>query len=133
MLKIHMKNPALSNKEKIIFQLHENSELLRELEFSGSNVGDPGDLDIKFERIPDSAGKVYQLVLKIEGNDPKLSIYTDDNGKIAGWFYKQDNRDLSSVSDNLISTLSRFTSDKLFIMIWVMTLVFLFSLYRKSS
>lgn len=79
------KNPSLDNKGNFKFRIFdENGTVLREVDFSGRNIGDPSNVRVQFEPLPRSAGKNLTLhVERTTADQPLVSIATGDKDEVA--------------------------------------------------
>ena len=77
---LHLKNPSLKNKGNFRFSIisPEGSEI-RQLEFTGYNVGDPSDLRFQFDPIPESFGK--EFILRVEAVSEEGNLISASTGK----------------------------------------------------
>ncbi len=131
-LMLTLKNPNIENQENISFQLLEEGQVIRELHFSGSNVGDPSDVRLQFAPIPDSAGNTYQVKLSISESNRPISYFAGDDGNIAyRAYYKSTNRPLA-LKNLTTSFVSRLFSDMVFIGIWVLLVILTVVFYKRS-
>lgn len=128
---VHLKNPALENEGYVMFQILEDGNVIREVGFTGQNIGDPGDVKLKFEPISDSAKKVFQARLITEVNDPKLSVFVDDEDRLGGWFYNRDSIGVAGIFSAISSVAQRLFSDIMFLVMWVSSSLIVFFLYNK--
>lgn len=112
---LRMKNPDLADTSDFIFTLSNSAgQVLRQLNFSGRNIGDPSDVRLQFDPIPDSAGQTLTLAVSSPSKSVKL-----ENGFRA--YYR-----ITGFSLNL-APLAR---DPVFIILWAM---FVFGLTRIPS
>lgn len=130
---IHMKNPALENTGNISFQIFESDKLIREVGFTGKNIGDPGDVKLKFDPITDSGGKSYQAKLTAEINDPKLSVFVDDEDRLGRWFYYRNKNGLGGLFETNATLVQRMFSDVVFLLLWGGSIVIVFFLYTRLN
>jgi len=81
---LRMKNPGIVNDGAFNFQLiDEGGDVVRQLDFHGMNIGDPGDLRFQFEPITDSAGKEYEILITADDSQPTVSIDVNKDSEIA--------------------------------------------------
>ena len=106
-----------------MFQILEGGQVIREVGFTGKNVGDPGDVKLKFASISDSAGKSYLVKIVVSQNEPKLSVFVDDNDNLGGWFYYRNKIGLNGFSRTVLSFVRILFTDKKFLVVWVGSLV----------
>lgn len=129
---IHMKNPALENIGNISFQIVEGDKLIREVDITGNNVGDPGDVKLKFDPIPNSAGKTYTGKIIVNQNDPKLSVFVDDNSALGGWFYYRNQVGISGVFKLIFSFVQKLSSDVVFLLLWGTSVLMVSIMYYRK-
>ena len=84
------KNPSLVSKDEIILDIYdENGNVLKSVEFSAFNVGDPSRLRIDFDVIKDSSDKNFGYSLRIKKlADGKLEVGLVDKEIVIWHFYK---------------------------------------------
>lgn len=85
-----LKNPGLVNNSPIHFTINSPSSV-REVSFSGFNIGDPSNLDISFTPFTDPAGTNFQVTITTDNQDDRqLYVYTNDSGlPVFQTFYRQ--------------------------------------------
>ena len=130
-LMLTLKNPNIENQENITFQLLEGGQVIRELHFSGNNVGDPSDVRMQFAPIPDSAGNNYQVNLNISESNKPLSVLVGDDGSIAYRAYYRSTNKLLTIQYFVTSFVSRLFSDMVFVGIWGALVILAFMIYKK--
>jgi hypothetical protein len=117
------KNPGIVNDKNFVFNVKDGSGILRSINFSGKNVGDPGDVRFQFEPISDSRGK--DLSVNIVSNDYSfpISINVDENEIPAYRSYYRT----SSYGDSLRRFVSFWTKavslDFVFFAVWGLILI----------
>ena len=116
---ITLKNPNLENQENISFQLFEGDKIIRELQFSGSNVGDPSDVRLQFAPIPDSGEKSYLIKLETTESKKPISIYTSDNGRLAYKSYFRSTNKPLVLKSFTTSFIARLFLDMTFLALWI--------------
>ena len=116
---ITLKNPNLENQENISFQLFEGNKIIRELQFSGSNVGDPSDVRLQFAPIPDSGEKSYLIKLETTESKKPISIYTADNGRLAYKSYFRSTNKPLALKNFTTSFIARLFLDMTFLALWI--------------
>lgn len=132
-LMLTLKNPNIENQENISFQLLEGGQVIRELHFSGNNVGDPSDVRMQFAPIPDSAGNNYQVKLSVSESNKPLSVLVGDNGSIAYRAYYKSTNKLLVLKNLITSFVSRLFSDMVFVGIWASLVILLYLFYKRSG
>jgi hypothetical protein len=130
-LMLTLKNPNIENQENISFQLLEDGQVVRELHFSGSNVGDPSDIRLQFAPIPDSAGNDYKVKLSISESNKPLSVFVGDDGSIAYRAYYRSTDKPLALKNLITSFVSRLFSDMVFVGIWASLIILAFMIYKK--
>lgn len=130
-LMLTLKNPNIENQESISFQLSEEGQVIRELHFFGSNVGDPSDVRLQFAPIPDSAGNDYKVKLSISESNKPLSVFVGDDGSIAYRAYYRSTNKLLVIQYFVTSFVSRLFSDMVFVGIWASLIILAFMIYKK--
>ncbi len=132
-LMLTLKNPNIENQEDIVFQLFEDGQIIRELHFSGSNVGDPSDIRLQFAPIAGSAGNNYTVKLSISESDKPISVLVGDDENIAyRAYYKSTNKPLA-LNNLITSFVSRLFSDMVFIGIWASLIILAYVFYKRSD
>ena len=130
-LMLTLKNPNIENQENISFQLLKDGQVVRELHFFGSNVGDPSDVRLQFAPIPDSAGNDYKVKLSISESNKPLSVFVGDDGSIAYRAYYRSTNKLLVIQYFVTSFVSRLFSDMVFVGIWASLIILAFMIYKK--
>jgi hypothetical protein len=130
-LMLTLKNPNIENQENISFQLLKDGQVVRELHFFGSNVGDPSDVRLQFAPIPDSAGNDYKVKLSISESNKPLSVFVGDDGSIAYRAYYRSTNKLLVIQYFATSFVSRLFSDMVFVGIWASLIILAFMIYKK--
>lgn len=119
-----LKNPSLENEGTFKFQVTDgNGEILREIEFSGRNVGDPSDARMQFEPLPRSAGK--KLILRIErvsADEPLVSIAAGEKGEIAFSAYYRTINKRQAAQDTLSYWRKGVSNNLSFFGLWAILL-----------
>ena len=89
---IPLKNPGLINKSEFSLRIYSDGDNIREISFSGYNVGDPSDVKFQFEPITNSKDK--NLDVEIISNDYQnpILINTDINGPSFRAYYRSINK-----------------------------------------
>lgn len=128
-----IKNPNLENQENISFKLLKDGQTVRELQFSGKNVGDPSDIRLQFAPIPDSGGKNYQVTLNTPQSDKPLSVYTADNGELAYKAYFRSTKKPLALKNFTTAFFKRLISDAFFVGFWVVITALGFVIIRKAN
>jgi hypothetical protein len=130
-LMLTLKNPNIENQENISFQLLKDGQVVRELHFFGSNVGDPSDVRLQFAPIPDSAGNDYKVKLSISESNKPLSVFVGDDGSIAYRAYYRSTDKPLALKNLITSFVSRLFSDMVFVGIWASLIILAFMIYKK--
>lgn len=138
---VSFKNPAIANETEYFFRLKKDGSVLREVAFSGKNVGDPAQVRFQFAPLENVAGK--EVVMEIfptepPGEQPLLVRVARDNpypgGKLNGterdlnfFTYTRSANKTQALRSSLTVFLGRLTSDKIFFGFWVTILALLFA------
>jgi len=98
-----MKNPDLSDTSGFVFTISTaTGQVLRQVNFSGRNIGDPSDIRLQFAPISDSVNQ--PLTLTTTSSSPSVKI---ENGFRA--YYR---------TSGLSLNLAPLTRDPLFMVVW---------------
>lgn len=112
---LRMKNPDLADTSNFVFTFSNSAgQVLRQLNFSGRNIGDPSDVRLQFDPIPNSAGQSLTLTVASPSKSVKL-----ENGFRA--YYR---------TTGLSLNLAPLARDPIFMVLWAMLL---FGLTRIPS
>ena len=78
-LSLLLKNPAIQNKQSFVLDIKNDQEILRSLNFSGTNVGDPNWLKFKFFPIKNSTNfpLTFNLYTSDSPSSVPISVYSD--------------------------------------------------------
>lgn len=129
---ITVKNIGMRSSDDMKFQILLDDQVVRSVDFSASNTGDPGDVRIQFDPIPDSAQKKYKIVLGRAGNDAEeIQVMVDHNGEMSYETYYQRTINLQAFTSELKYFLVKVGQDKPFFVFWAASLVMIsYSIYR---
>ena len=109
---LRMKNPDFADTSDFVFTVSNSTgQVLRQLDFSGRNIGDPSDVRLQFAPIPDSAGQTLTLTVASASTSVKV-----ENGFRA--YYR---------TSGLSLNLAPFTRDPVFMVAWA---ILVFGLIR---
>jgi len=119
-----MKNPGLENKERFSMKVYNNNRiLLRNVDFSGFNIGDPVDLKLQFEPIADVKDQTLVIEITGESYSKPIQINVDDNGNPSlRSYYRTSNKNeaftewINGWGDKIVSNIG-------FFLIWGIILV----------
>lgn len=76
-----LKNPQILNNNLIHFKISSGTDE-KVLSFSGSNIGDPSNLDLKFEPLSTKNQGIVQINISTNNPDPNsLYLLTDNRGQ----------------------------------------------------
>lgn len=121
-----LKNPQILNNSLIYFSVSNSSEE-RTLSFSGSNIGDPSNLKLKFLPLPNHSGTYTIRITNNNITPESLFILTDFNKKpiFSGTYYQSD---LSNrIKFNTQKLITQITSFKLYYSLpYLMVLILIF-------
>lgn len=101
---LRMKNPNLADTSEFVLTINRAGQTLRQLNFSGRNIGDPSDIRLQFAPIPDSAGQLLTLTITSPSTSVKI-----ENGFRA--YYR---------TSGLSLNLAPLTRDPVFMAVWVL-------------
>ena len=121
---LHLKNPSLNNTGDFRFSIvnPEGSEI-RQLEFTGYNVGDPSDLRFQFDPIPESFGK--EFILRVEAVSKEGNLISASTGKDGNLAFSAYYRTVSKKQalEELFGTWKKNTANDLtFFVSWAFVL-----------
>lgn len=145
---LDLRNAMLKNEQPLYFHLQERdtNQVLREIEISGLNVGDPGTVRFQFEPLPNSAGKNYYFYLESPSStvfdaveifhSPK-DVYSEGEmilndksavGELRFVSYYYPGSKMSLLRETIKDFTSRLFTDKAFAFFYLILLVVVFSL-----
>ncbi len=102
---LRMKNPDLADVSDFVFTVSDASgQVLRQLNFSGRNIGDPSDVRLQFTPIPGSANQLLTLAIASPSKSVKI-----ENGFRA--YYRTSGPSLN---------LAPLTRDPVFMAVWAL-------------
>ncbi|MEK7090942.1 MAG: hypothetical protein AAB887_00360 [Patescibacteria group bacterium] len=102
---LRMKNPNLADTSDFVFTLKDQAnQTVRELNFSGRNIGDPSDVRLQFTPILDSANQPLTLTIISPSTSVKI-----ENGFRA--YYR---------TSGLSLNLAPLTRDPVFMVVWAL-------------
>jgi len=119
---LYFKNPGLANQEEFNFKLKgEDGQVLVEKEFSGFNIGDPGEIRFQFEPLIGTKGKKLSFELMAQSSAESLiSIGTDsERGLSYSVYYRTTNKKMALV-ELFSGFFKRLLEDKFFLVIWLL-------------
>ena len=134
-LMITLKNPGLVNKGEYELEiLDENENVIRKMNFSGFNVGDPSDLKFQFSPIEDSNGRKLMVVLrgKVPSGDP-IFIDSNENGEIAYRLYYRSTNKMATLTGLTSEWKEKFLNNLIFFISWFIFLTILVWLGIKNE
>ena len=114
-----MKNPGLANKSDYTFRLLNGNNLLRQIDFSGDNLGDPGDVKLQFEPIPNSAGNNYTVEIIPKDFERPILINSDSAGAPSYRTYYRTLNKNAVLSEVVREWKTNLTNNKLFFALWM--------------
>jgi hypothetical protein len=113
------KNPGLANKSDYTFSLSKGDDLLRQINFSGDNVGDPADVKLQFDPIPNSLGNSYTIKIIPKDFERPILINCDSGGTPSyRTYYRTLNKNIV-LSEAVREWKTNFAEGKLFFIVWV--------------
>ena len=122
---IPLKNPALGDDGEYLFQVIEGGNVIREISFRGSNVGDPSDVRFQFEPIPGSAGKDYGVKFFIASGKTDLLVNVNSENDLSTQSYYRPQSLMVKV-EGVISNWGRYIKNNMvFFALWLGGLVLL--------
>ena len=89
---IPLKNPGLINKSEFSLRIYSNGNIIREIDFSGYNVGDPSDVKFQFEPITGFRNEVLDIEISSSDYQNPILINTDKNGPAFRAYYRSINK-----------------------------------------
>ena len=134
-IKVPLKNTALWNSSGHTVQLIQGNSILRQAQFNGSNILDPGDYRFQFEPIPDSSGETYTISIRqteVNSETPiKIGIFGDKQPSYK--VYYQTTNLLQKATSSLSHLIFLLTKDSIFTLSWLIAIiaVTLLSLNKK--
>lgn len=130
-----LKNPGLESQDIFNFAiLDADGKVLRQDEFSGFNIGDPSDLRLQFEPISNSSGKVLTIrVTPKSVTNPKISVATDREGKLAFTTYYRVTDKRMALGDLLSGWVKKIAQDQFFFISWLIILGAVYLLGKNSK
>lgn len=80
-LSFELKNPNLINHDQYFVQIYDyHQQLIHEVVFYGSNIGDPNRIDLKFPPLTVDLSVPLTVIIKTNSLDPnQISIFVDED------------------------------------------------------
>lgn len=119
---IHLKNPGLRNRNRFNLKIIKNSEVIREITFSGLNIGDPSDLKFQFDSIANSKNVDFQIEISASNYQEPILIYTNAQDEPFFRLYYRSGGTLSAIRDWANSWKERFIRNLYFFVLWMIGL-----------
>ena len=128
---LKLKNTGIRNHELVNFVLYLNQDKLREVQFSGSNIGDGVWTRLSFENIAGSRNKTFTFSLSSPSTtrENSIGIQTDENGKPALITYHKITSYPALIKQIYYQFFQRLLADKLFLLLWLGSLSILWRIF----
>ncbi|KKQ98081.1 MAG: hypothetical protein UT23_C0005G0004 [Candidatus Woesebacteria bacterium GW2011_GWA1_39_12] len=89
---IPLKNPGLINKSEFNLRIFSEDNIIREINFSGYNVGDPSDVKFQFEPITNTKNEDLDIEISSDDYQNPILINTDNNRPSFRAYYRSINK-----------------------------------------
>lgn len=131
---VTLKNSNLQSTDQFRFSLAEGDTILRQVDFSGRNVGDPSDVRLQFSPVEDSKNK--KLVFRIQNltNSSKDAIYIgiDKLGRPAYSSYFRTLNKREVVASVVHEWGENLSDNSLFFISWIVLLALIIFWAKKK-
>ncbi len=116
------KNPGLGNTNDFDLTLSQDENVIREVPFSGRNIGDPSDLRFQFDPVINSNGAKYIVTLTSDNYSYPVSIYVDSSGNPSYRTYYRSSSFAGSLSRMSTFWMSALINNLSFFIVWLILL-----------
>ncbi len=117
------KNPVSANQENFSLKILSEEKVIREITFSGFNLGDTQDLKFQFDPILDSKGKEFKIEISAQNYRNPIFINVDDKGIPSFKAYYRTTKKFFVLRNILSSWVNFVKSDLVFFSIWFLILI----------
>ena len=118
-----LKNPGLINKNEFTLKIYSQTELIREMKFSGYNIGDSSDVKFQFEPIANSGSNALNVEIASNSYQNPIFINTGKDNKPSFRAYFRSLNKNEAVSDWQYSWQDRLVQNFPFFIIWIIMLL----------
>jgi hypothetical protein len=99
--------------------------MVREIPFSGYNVGDPSDVRFQFEAIPGSRGKEFGVEFNLPNSDSRLMVNVTEEGGLSYTSYYRPQGFVNRFTGVINNWLEAVKNNPGFFALWAVGLVIL--------
>ncbi len=132
---IPFRNKGLMNKDFFKFRIYLDNKVIREVDFSGFNIGEVSDIRFQFTPIKDSKNKEFKIeIVHLSSSENPVLVGVSGDATLAYTSYYKTSDKIKIVLETFSRWLERIRDDLGFFVIWTIFLlgsIFLFKKYGK--